>query len=83
MGTSRAQRSPQNGTFTFTTNPRTCVMPLHTYMILIVYCKDLQLLENMNTIMASKYATMCQSGQHAKEALGDLQQKCMLRIGGT
>lgn len=27
------------------------------------------LLENVNTVLASKYATMCQSGQHVKETL--------------
>eukprot|EP00668_Euglena_longa_P029776 GGOE01037147.1.p2 GENE.GGOE01037147.1~~GGOE01037147.1.p2 ORF type:complete len:117 (-),score=42.70 GGOE01037147.1:133-483(-) len=40
-----------------------------------LYCKDLTLLENVNTALASKYATMCQSGQHVKEALSALHQK--------
>mmetsp|Transcript_76898 Transcript_76898/g.135778 ORF Transcript_76898/g.135778 Transcript_76898/m.135778 type:complete len:128 (-) Transcript_76898:18-401(-) len=40
-----------------------------------LYNKDLKLLENMNTAMASKYAAMIQSGLHAKEALKDIQEK--------
>eukprot|EP00669_Euglena_mutabilis_P001376 TRINITY_DN1172_c0_g1_i1.p1 TRINITY_DN1172_c0_g1~~TRINITY_DN1172_c0_g1_i1.p1 ORF type:complete len:137 (-),score=40.48 TRINITY_DN1172_c0_g1_i1:133-492(-) len=40
-----------------------------------LYVRDLQLLQDVNTALAAKYATMCHTGQHVKESLTVLHQK--------